>query len=249
MVPKSVVTRKEYTMKANEYAALAGTQDLMERAEQILMGNLSDESVLGQRFGPTPLCFSIRDIVHLFQWGATTEDTSHLSTCLSCREWVAKYAERPSICLSPRSATEGGAKHWFGGLTNLFGGTPKPSPQPALLHVCKQAVSLEDLTQPQEFVVVVGISDKVDADSLRLDGALIAKGGTVITQELCNVEYPVIRFDHVQVAAALQKDLEKHVALTDSICVHGHLAGGSKQSFCGKAHVRLVRDPAFKTVS
>lgn len=221
-------------------------QGLMARAERILVGSQSNESVLGQRFGPTPDCFSIRDIVNLFQWGATTDDMRHLSKCPSCSDWVANYAKRPSRAFAQTTA-EPSEKASF---PHIFGGVQKPAlqAQPALLHVCNQALTLEDLTRPQDFVIVAGISDQLDADSLRLDGALIAERGTIVKQVVADAAYSAIRFDHVRVADVTQKDLKNHVALTDSICIHGRLGDSSKEPFCGKAHVRLVRDPEYKVV-
>lgn len=229
-------------MENQEQPASETQNDLMSRAEQLLRGPLSDD-VLRQRYGPTPACFSIRDVVNLFQWGATDEDVMHLSACASCQNWVAKYAERPS---AHREAAEG-VKSWYQGLAEFF--RPAIAPlQPALLYVCNNALAPEDLTQPQEFVIVAGISEHVEAGSLRLDGALMAKDGTVDMRTLGSMSYPVIRFENVKVADGLRKSLKDHVGLINSIRLYGRLSGSENKAFCGRANIRLLGDAAYKDV-
>jgi len=214
--------------------------DLMARAARVLPS--TDTSVLDSKLGPSDSCYSVRDVVNLFRRGASEEDLIHLSECESCRVWINSYAQRPSAFWGKSER-----KGLFKGVAALLGiGVTQPEPQPALLHVCKAAISINDLNRPMEFAVLTGTFDDVDIVSLRMDGALLAEDGSLQKQALFgDICYPVIRFNSVKLADKVREDIGRHVALTDRISISGSFTDKTQRAFRGHAHVRVVSDAAI----
>ena len=138
-------------------------------------------------------------------------------------------------------------KGLFKSVAALLGiGSKQPELQPALLHVCKAAISVDDLNHPMEFALLTGTLDNVDIVSVKMDGALLAEDGTLEKHALYgDICYPVIRFNSVRLADTIKEDIGRHVAVTDGISISGQFADNSQRAFRGHAHVRVVRDVAY----
>jgi hypothetical protein len=217
-------------------------------ADRILIEPQRAESVFGRRIGPTDDCYAIRDVVNLFRWGATKDDVIHLCQCPSCRQWVDNFARRPSVSLTEK-ATVGGL---FATVADFLRGKihREPPPLPALLYLRDGDVVVEEVSRPGaslEFVLMAGIPEnrQLDATSLKLEGAIIGHRATIQRGGPdWNLSCPLIRFNEVQVAEPLQKDIYKHVAVTDAVSLSGRFLDDPTPGFRGQAYVRLVRAEA-----
>jgi hypothetical protein len=177
----------------------------------------SGEDALDAPFGPTPECYSIRHMVNLFRWGATGDDVSHFSQCAACTDWANNYAA---------SAT---------GAASI---TP-------MLFVKDPVVSLRPGGTSMEVAVIAGLLDSGDLDigAVRLEGDLSSDSASLSTQEIDGNEYPVIRFDNVQVSDALRRDVERHAIVVQRVTLTGRLLAGTQRLLSGRANVRVGEAP------
>jgi hypothetical protein len=177
----------------------------------------SGEDALDAPFGPTPECYSIRHMVNLFRWGATGDDVSHLSQCAACTDWANNYAA---------SAT---------GAASI---TP-------MLFVKDPVVSLRPGGTSMEVAVIAGLVDSGDLDigAVRLEGDLSSDSASLSTQEIDGSEYPVIRFDNLQVSDALRRDVERHAIVVQRVTLTGRLLAGTQRLLSGRANVRVGEAP------
>jgi hypothetical protein len=202
---------------------------------------------------PSPDCLSIKDVVNMFQFGATAQDVYHLSKCDRCLRWVDNYAKSTST--KPLAETIMNRSLWRS-FADLFGaGRPnEPLPVPALLYVLGDGIQVRNLEDPLslEIALLGGPSGKVqvvgsdlseiEVKSLKLDGALIAEGASLRIREVeQNMTCVVVRFDNARLTTSPQKDIKDHLRSFHNICLSGRYAGGPSPAFSGKADIELVR--------
>jgi hypothetical protein len=198
-----------------------------------------------------PACFRIRDVVNIFQFGATERDAYHLSECGRCRRWLGNYAKSTA-------GVQVAHKSLFKVLTDLFRASQnQPFLMPTPLYLLGNAI---EVGNPGDLIAIdIAILGEfseegssrghriaeIDLKTLKLDGALLADEATLEWKEIERVGYPVIHFGKARLANVPRKGLEEHYSLTDSIFLTGQFTGKSPSNFIGHADVHFVR-PAIE---
>jgi hypothetical protein len=92
-----------------------------------------------------------------------------------------------------------------------------------------------------EVALVAGVADPygLDVGSLKLEGDLFSNRATLLTQTIAGSQYPVVRFDDLQLVETLQRDVQNHVAVIHRVRLTGKFSGDTEQTLLGQANVHL----------
>jgi len=206
----------------------------------------------GKRLGPTEQCFSPRDLVNLFEWGASVRESAHIDECDSCARWVHTYAQKPQLAYMPKvAAAHAGLR---GTIAKLFQSAVPAIPEPAtvlllagqrILTVSKPGAAMGEWSLP----VVAGLKgdmlSRIDLGSLTLEGCIVGGEASLVAPNPAGLEwwekYPSIRFKGVQPSSQARQDLGKSFGLTNQIRVTGRFTDSADQFFRGQAVVTLKK--------
>ena len=195
------------------------------------------ESILDRPVGPTLQCYSIRHMVNLFRWGAAEGDVNHLSGCDPCQAWANNYARSSTA----RAAQQHVERSWRDDVPAWFKGQGQPVPVTTMLYVKEPLVTIAQTGVSMEVALVAGVTDpnSLDVDSLALEGDLFSKRATLMTQEIAGSQYPVVRFDDIELAESLRRDAQNHVAVVHNVCVTGRFSADKHLTLRGHANVHV----------
>lgn len=207
------------------------------------------QSGFSKRLGPTEQCFSPRDLVNEFQWGATRRASAHIAECEFCARWVDNYSRQPAEYLRKAAAAQA-STGWF---ANVLGRHPRPQLDPAiaLLLAGDRVINVAEpgaLLPEVSFPVVAGLSQemcsRIDLSSLQLDGLIASCDATLEQPKRAGEwwdQYPVIHFTGVRPANKVHLDLSKSFGLTDKVRVTGRFKNEAEQFFLGQAMITLKK--------
>jgi hypothetical protein len=133
------------------------------------------------------------------------------------------------------------AKSWREQVAAWFGKPVQPDAIASILYVKDELISVEKPHIFMEVVLLAGVSDprRLDAGSLKLEGDLFSNRATLMMQQIAGSEYPVVRFEDLQLTDSLQREVQNHVAVIQNVCLTGKLAGDASLTFRGQANVRV----------
>lgn len=207
------------------------------------------ESGFGKRLGPTEQCFSPRDLVNGFEWGASQRASAHISECEFCAKWVHNYSQRPAKYLRVAAAAQGGSASWF---SNLLGRRQQPQPDPAIalllagdcvINVAEPGASLPDVSVPVVAGLTKDVCSRIDVASLQLEGLIASCDATLEPPNPGGEwwsQYPIIRFKGVRQGGS-HLDFNKSFGFTDKVRVTGRFKDSADQFFLGQAIVTLKK--------
>ena len=220
-------------------------------------------SIFERPLGTGEECLSARQLVGYLQAGAPQEEIGHLVRCSVCRESLAGLAGvhlesgREFVVNALRIVGQQNTKRNIlkKGLEiiksidigEIFRG---PRPLPAFIALKDTVLQVSDplatdLTLSCDLIPTIGLNllGKIKRDSLRVEGALLAK--KIYVAEPIDLDQDGqpdllrITFTGGHLASRVRKAIQQRQSVVDTICLKGQFEGLGKQSFLATARLEF----------
>lgn len=213
------------------------------------------QSVFDRSIGVDEHCFSPRKIVRFLQGGVTGEDLPHLLGCLTCLENVSRLS---TVTLESRPGVVAEA------LSEAIGLQPQdkdilpakaqevPPLLPAIIGLKSHIfdVAKPTATDLRLTCVLLPAFDrtllgKINPESLRVDGAIIATRGTITKRSDINddgkTDFLWISFQDGRLARRVRNGIMHHQRVIDTIRLHGRFEDDKRcKGFVGQARLEFL---------
>ena len=219
-------------------------------ASSLASENRQRRSPLDEPLGPAEECLSSRQIQRFLESGAIESDLPHLVRCNVCRTNISSARLGPELRLDSelidRMLVRGESQEKARERKEEV-----RSPLAAIVVTEAREFAVEDPKAPELTVqcsIVPAFARTrlqfVAASSLRLEGALTARGGSIEPLDLTSDGSPDIlrlRFDGAHISKRVREYLLQDQRVLDTVRVHGWFQDNPMQEFVGQARLEFVR--------